>query len=445
MRSMHSLSKVFVLVLLSLAGLVLSAASLAAADWPQWRGPDRNGKSSESGLLTVWPEGGPPLVYRASGLGNGYASLAVVGERVYTTGDRGEDQYLLAVKKADGTPVWKVRLGPAWDDKYIGARSTPTVDGDRVYALGTEGDLVCVKAENGEEIWRLSLVKDFGGGLMQAQGRVDWKYAESPLVDGNRVVVTPGGGDAALVALDKTTGEEIWRAKIPELGPKGADGAGYSSVVVSNGAGVKQYVQLLGRGVVGVEAATGRFLWGYNKVANNIANIATPLTFGDHVFASTGYGTGAVLLELSKTEDGVAAREVYFLEPDTFQNHHGGLIRHDGHIYTGTAHNKGFPIAVAVADGAVAWGPVRNDGRGSAAIAYADGHLYFRYQGGTMVLVEATSQAYREKGSFEIPDVEQFSWSHPVISDGRLYLREQDELLVYDVRAKDGAGSAMSE
>ncbi len=408
-----------------------------ADDWPQWRGPERNGKSAETGLLSSWPEGGPPLVYRVSGLGNGYSSLAVVGDHVFTLGDVGEKQYLLAFQRSDGKPAWKAEIGKAWDDRYLGARSTPTVDGDRIYVIGTDGDLVAVETATGKELWRRHLAKDFGGFLMQAQGSIDWRFAESPLVDGDRVIVTPGHADAALVALDKKTGKEIWRAKVPPLGEAGLDGAGYSSVVISNAGGVKQYVQLLGRGVVGVEAETGRFLWGYNRVANAIANIATPLIDGDDVIASTGYETGTALLHVEAKEGGgLAAKEVYFLDAPTMQNHHGGLILHEGYLYTGTGHNKGFPLCVEKATGKVAWGPIRNEGRDSAAIVYADGHLYLRYQNGQMILVEATPEEYRERGSFMIPDVEQFSWSHPVISDGRLYLREQDHLFVYDIRAK---------
>lgn len=425
--------------LLALGPLVLTltiSAPAPAEDWPQWRGPERNGRSPETGLLAQWPEGGPPLAWRASGVGAGYSSLAVVGDRIFTAGDIGDSQYLIAVKKSDGGALWKTRIGPRWDDEYLGSRSTPTVDGDRVYVVSTEGDVVSADAASGREIWRRSLVKDFGGTLMKAMGQYEWKFAESPLVDGDRVIVTPGAKDAALVALDKKTGKEVWRARIPDLGPAGVDGAAYSSAVVSNAAGVRHYVQLLGRGLVGVEAETGRFLWGYNRVANDVANIPTAIVDGDYVFTSTGYDTGAALLQLGAKDGGVEAREVYFLEANVFQNHHGGLILHQGHVYTGTGHNKGFPLCVEHKTGKVAWGPVRNEGRGSAAVTYADGHLYFRYQDGTMVLVEASPEEYREKGTFAIPDVDQFSWSHPVISGGMLYLREQDHLFAYDVRAK---------
>jgi len=413
----------------------LVAAPALASDWPQWRGPERNGKSPETGLTDRWPEGGPPLVYRASGLGVGYSSLAVVGDRIFTLGDLEEGQHVIALDRATGKRLWTTRIGPRWEDEYGGPRSTPTIDGDRLYALGTDSDLVCLKTADGSVVWKRNLQKDFGGRMMAIRG-TDWRFAESPLVDGDRVVVTPGARDAALVALDKRTGKEIWRAAIPELGPAGADGAGYSSIVISHGGGVRQYVQLLGRGAVGVDAKTGKFLWGYNRVANHVANIATPIIDGDHVFVSTGYGTGSVLLRLQGDgEGGVRAEEVYWLSADTLQNHHGGLILDGGYIYTGTGHNKGFPICVEMASGEVVWGPIRNDGQSSAAVTWADGKLFFRYQNGLMVLVEATPEGYEERGSFMIPDV-QLSWSHPVIAGGKLYLREQDNLYCHDLRAQ---------
>lgn len=428
-----------------LAACLAATLPAAAADWPQWRGPGRDGQSPETGLLRSWPEGGPPLAWQTDGLGGGFSSLAVAGERIYTMGDLGDAQYAIALSRTDGSPLWKTRVGPAWDDKYLGPRSTPTVDGDRVYVLTTEGVLVCLGAEDGKKRWSRDLPGEFGGSMMKAQGTYEWKFSESPLVDGDRVVVTPGAKDAALVALDKATGEEVWRAAIPTLGDRGADGAGYSSIVVSRGAGTRQYVQLLGRGVVGIASETGKFLWGYNRIANDVANIPTPIVEGDHVFVSTGYGTGAALLRLKPVEGGVEAEEVYFLEADTMQNHHGGMILHDGTVYTGTGHNKGFPLAVDFRTGKVAWGPVRNDGQGSAAIGYADDRLYLRYQNGLMVLVEATPEAYREHGTFAIPDVEHPSWSHPVIAGGRLYLREQDNLYVYDVARRPEAPERGSE
>jgi len=416
--------------------LVLHPFASPALDWPQWRGRNRDGKSTDTGLLQEWPADGPPLSWTASGLGRGFSSVSLANGVLFTMGDLGNDQHVIALREEDGSLLWKTRIGPAWADPslYPGSRSTPTVDGDRIYALGTEGDLACLRAATGEVLWTRSLPREFGGTVMLARAGVEWKYAESPLVDGDRVVVTPGGPTAAIAALDKNDGKEVWRATVPELGERGNDGAQYSSIVVSEGAGVKQYVQLIGRGLVGIRAEDGKFLWGYNRIANDVANIPTPIVSGDYIFGSTGYQTGAALLELRPASDGVEAREVYFLPAGTFQNHHGGVILHDGYLYAGSGHNSGLPVAARFETGEVAWGPIRNDGRNSASIAYADGRLYFRYQDGLVLLVEATPEAYRERGSFRIPEVENPSWPHPVVAGGRLYLREQERLYAFDVR-----------
>jgi outer membrane protein assembly factor BamB len=416
-----------------LTALLLVGALPATADWPQWRGPERSGKSPESGLLQEWPEGGPSMEWRSAGLGVGYSSLAVVGDRIYTMGDLDDGQYALALSAEGGELLWKTRLGPRHEDQRGGPRSTPTVDGDRLYVMTTEGVLVCLGSAAGEERWRRSLPDDFGGYLMKAMGSYNWKFSESPLVDGERVVVTPGHIQALMVALDKRTGDEVWRTQGRRLGPVGSDGAAYSSAVVSEAGGVRQYVQLVGRGLIGVVAETGELLWGYNRVASDIANIATPVVRGDYVFASTGYGTGAALVKIVRQGGTLEAEEVYFLEAGTLQNHHGGLVLHDGTVFTGTGHNKGFPIAVTFLTGEVLWGPERTRGLDSAAVSYADGRLYFRYQDGRMILVEASADAYRERGTFMIPDVEKESWSHPVIAHGKLFLREQDNLFCYDI------------
>ncbi len=421
--------------------LLLLSVPAAAADWPQWRGPDRDGKSAETGLLQEWPEGGPPLAWKASGLGAGYSSVSIAGGKIFTMGDLEDGQYVIALAEDGGELLWKTRVGETHDDRRGGARSTPTVDGDRLYTITTGGDVVCLDVAKGEERWRRSLAKDFGGYLMKAMGSYEWRFSESPLVDGDRVVVTPGHIQALMVALNKDTGEEIWRTAGRRLGSVGADGAGYSSAVVSEAAGTRHYVQLVGRGLIGVDAESGKLLWSYNRVASDIANIPTPIIHGDYVFASSGYGTGAALVKIASGEDGLEAQEIYFLEGQTFQNHHGGMILEAGTIYTGTGHNKGLPIALDMMPGKILWGPERNQGRDSAAIVYAGGRIYFRYRDGRMILVEANPDAYVEQGTFMIPEVEKESWSHPAIAGGKLYLREQDNLFCYDVSVP-AAGSS---
>lgn len=410
--------------------LIPILALALSADWPAWRGPERNGLSPDTGLLKQWPSGGPQLAFRANGLGNGFSSLAIAGARILTMGDRGADQYVIALNGEDGKQLWATKVGGAWEDEYAGPRSTPTVDGDRVYVLTTDGDLVCLDLASGKERWRKSIARDYSGGMMSG-----WRFAESPLVDGDRVVFTPGAPKALLAAVDKMTGRELWRSATPGFGSRGKDGAAYSSVVVSNAGGVKQYVQLTGRGLVGVRASDGWVLWSYNRVANDVANIPTPIVKDDYVFAATGYSTGSALLKLARNGEKFDVQEVYFLGPNVFQNHHGGMVLVGDYLYAGQGHNRGFPICIEFLTGKVKWGgDIRNAGSGSAAVTYADGHVYFRYQNGIMMLVEATPEGYKEKGNFEIPARRTYSWSHPVVTNGRLYLREQDALLVYKLR-----------
>jgi outer membrane protein assembly factor BamB len=290
------------------------------------------------------------------------------------------------------------------------------------------GDLVCVQAADGKEIWRKSFTNDFGGSMP------GWKYCESPLVDGDRLICTPGGREATIVALDKKTGELIWKCAVPD-GPGG--GYGYSSIVISQAAGVRQYVQLLGAGVgcVGVAAADGTFLWGYARVGNGTASIPTPIVDGDYVFCSSGYGTGSALLKLSRDDGGMKAEEVYFLNGNEFQNHHGGMVHIGKYVFAGHGHNNGFPICIEMKTGKIVWGgDKRGPGTGSAAVVYADGQLYFRYDNGLVALISATPEGYHLNGTFDLPNVDGPSWSHPVVAGGKLYLREQDNLFVYDVR-----------
>ena len=418
-------------ILCLLALLVSPSLALReAGNWPQWRGPQRDGISRETGLMASWPQSGPPKVWTANGLGAGFSSVAVVGGRIYTMGDRRDGQYVIALSEDSGKELWATRVGGRHDDEFAGPRGTPTVDGELLYVVDTDGDVVSLETATGRERWRRSMPRDFGGRMMS-----QWMFSESPLVDGDRVLVTPGSRQAAMVALDKRTGKDIWRASLSNFGSQGADGAGYSSIVISNGGGVKQYIQLMGRGVVSVRASDGWVMWGYNRVANNIANISTPLVKDNYVFASTGYDTGSALLEISPDAEGrTKVTEKYFLQAGTLQNHHGGFVLIDGVAYGGHGQSNGFPVALELATGRMLWERTRGAGSGSAAVTAADGHLYFRYQDGTMALIAANPKQYQLKSSFTIPNVRNPSWSHPVIAGGRLYLREQDALHAYNIK-----------
>jgi outer membrane protein assembly factor BamB len=412
------------------------AAKGAAADWPQWRGPNRDGISLDTGLIKDWSAQQPKLLWTADGVGEGFASVSVAGDRVYTSGSRERGQAVTCLSASDGKILWQSAISDAvtGDGGKKGTKSTPTIDGDRVYVVSTDGRIACLNAAHGSLVWSKEFRATWSGRMMSG-----WGYSESPLVDGDRVLCTPGASDAMIVALDKLTGDEVWRSKVPQIGDAGRDGAGYSSIVVSHGGGVKQYVQLIGRGVIGVRASDGKFLWGYNQVANGTANIPTPIVSGDFIFASTGYGDGgSVLLKLAKGRDGVKAEEVYYHPAKVMQNHHGQMVLKDGYVYFGHKHGQGFPICIEVATGKIAWGGnTRGPGNGSAAITYADGNLVFRYQSGEVALIEATPDGYHLKGSFK-PDYvsSQPCWAQPVVIGGRLYLRDQDKLMCYDVRSQ---------
>lgn len=417
------------------ASLLLTSTNLTlAADWPQWRGPNRDGKSSETGTIQNLDQTPPKLVWMVEGMGRGYASVAIVDGRLYTTGNGSEGQKVVCVDAATGKEIWSTTVtDEVPDHSYPGSRCTPTVDGDRLYVVTSNGSIVCLSTK-GEVIWQKSFRQEWNGRMMSG-----WGFSESPLVDGESVLCTPGGNGAMVVKLNKHTGEEEWRAAASEAeSESGREGAGYSSIVISHGGGVKQYVQLVGRGLIGIRASDGKVLWSYNRIANRTANIPTPIPIGDYVFASTGYGTGACLLKLTSVGEGdVAADEQYFLGAEDLQNHHGGMIREGDYVYLGHKHGQGFPTCVAWKTGEIVWGGERNRGagRGSAAITYVDGQIIFRYQDGTIALVAATPEEYRLNGRFRPEYQEDRSWSHPVVVDGLLYLREQDKLMCYDFRA----------
>jgi outer membrane protein assembly factor BamB len=421
------------LVVLFVAGGSAAGETIESAEWTQWRGPDRANLSPDTGLVKDWNAKPPKLVYDATGLGEGYAGVAVAGGKVYTTGGIDGGQGAIALDAATGKILWKRQLidfSPRHGN-YSGSRCTPSIDGDRLYVIASSGLIACLNIEDGKVVWSKDFVREWSGQMMSG-----WGFSESPLVDGEWVLCTPGGPDAMVVALNKLTGEEIWRAKSELKGGAGKEGAAYSSIVVSHAGGVKQYVQLVGRGLIGIRASDGKYLWGYAEIANRTASIPTPLVSGDFIFTSTGYGTGAALLKLVPDGEGIACQEQYFLNADQLQNHHGGMVLVDGYVYCGHRHNQGFPICVELATGKTMWGgETRGPGSGSAAIVYADGHLVFRYQNGEVALIEATPAEYRLKGSFRPVHVgEKACWAHPVVIGGKLYLRDQDHLMCYDLR-----------
>jgi outer membrane protein assembly factor BamB len=419
------------LVLMAATTLVV-ASSARAADWPTFRGASRTAVAPDTDLLESWPADGPPLVWETKGAGRGYASLAIVADRLYTLGDglstaADKDEYLSCFDRATGRELWKTKTGAAWNDgkeSWQSSRSTPTVDGDMVYVITPFGTLVACKAADGSEVFRVNLKERFGGKKADA-----WGYSESVLVDGDRLICTPGGEQAAVVALDKKTGGDVWVCPMDDL-----RGAGHSSIVVAEVKGRKIYVQTTASGPIGVDAATGKLLWRY-PIDQTVAVIPTPIVRGDLVFFSAGYRRGGALLrQVPQADGGVTIEEIYGLNTD-LANKHGGIVLVGDHLY-GDSDDKGIPFCAELMTGKIVW-KQRGSGKNSATVMAADGHVYVRYSDGTLSLVKADPAAYREVSSFAVPGSgDRPSWAHMVILDGRLYLREGDAILCYDVRAK---------
>src|SRR5215217_4386207 len=409
-------------ILTTLAALSLCFSAVSAqtstSDWPQWRGPERNGISKETGLLKQWPTGGPKLLWQLNDIGDGYSGPSVVGGRLYLMSNRGMDnEFVQALSAKDGKVIWTTRVGnvgnPDQNPKFPKARSTPTVDGNFIYALGSDGDLACLETKTGKIRWQKNIRKEFGGEPGE------WAYSESPLVDGDVVVVTPGGAQGTIVALNKKTGAVIWKSAVP-----GGDAAGYASAIVVQAGGRKQYVQFLSKGIVGVDAKTGQFLWRYKDVAKGMAQTVTPVARDGYVYGGAN-GIGGGLVRLKSDGGGVAAEQVYFTRD--LPNSMGGAVLVGDYLY-GTA-SEGL-VAVEFTTGKVKW---QAEGIGRGSVAYADGLLFLHGENGEIALVEATPDAYREKGRFTPPDqpkrnrlgpYPEKAWAYPVIANGRLYIRD---------------------
>jgi outer membrane protein assembly factor BamB len=401
------------------------------SDWPQWRGPERTGVSKESGLLKQWPKEGPKLLWQLNDIGDGFSGPSVVGTRIYLMSNRGLDnEFVQALSTQDGKVIWTTRVGnvgnPNQNPPYPKARSTPTVDGNFIYALGSDGDLACLETKSGKIRWQKSLRKEFAGQPHE------WAYAESPLVDGDVVVVTPGGAEATIVALNKKTGAVIWKSAVP-----GGDPAGYASAIVVQGGGRKQYVQFLSKGVVGVDAKTGEFLWRYKEVVKGPAQVFTPVARDGYLYAGA-LGIGGGLVRLKPDGNGVAAEQVYFERG--LPNGFGGAVLIGDYIY-GSDPAEQKVLAAEFSTGKIMW---KAESLGRSSFAYADGLLYVHAWKGDVGLVEATPEGYRERGRFTPPAQPKpgqgspygdTAYSHPVIANGRLYIRDSGSLWVYDIKA----------
>jgi outer membrane protein assembly factor BamB len=414
MRSKHTWSPVLTaLVLLVLCST--ESAAQAGGEWPQWRGPNRDGVSKETGLLKQWPESGPPLAWKATGAGRGYSSMSVSKGRLYTMGLRGEREFVIAFDFKTGKEVWATPHGaPFRNDRGDGPRGTPTVDGDRVYALGGSGDLTALDAATGKVVWTMNVLQKFGGA------NITWGISESPLVVGEKLLVNAGGPGAGVVALNKKDGSLIWKSQ--------SDRAGYSSAIPVVVNGKTQVVFFTSTRGLGLDLETGALLWDYPKAANNVANAATPVARGNRVFITSDYGNGGGLVEIKSDAKGVSASEVYFTKE--MRNHHSSSILVGEHLY---GFSGGILTAMRFDTGEVAW---RDRGVGKGSLVFADGMFYALSENGVVGLFEANPTSYVERGRFRIPQDSEPTWSHPIVAGGHLFLRDQDTIYAYDVRQK---------
>lgn len=400
--------------------LLASAFLTAAADWPQWRGPNRDDISKETGLLKQWPEGGPKLAWMNKDVGLGYSGYAIAGGKLFTVGLRGDTELLIALDTKTGKELWATPVGPmlknGWGD---GPRATPTVDGDLVFAMSGTGTLLAAKTADGKEAWKAAM-RDFGG---KTPG---WGYCESVLVDDGKVICTPGGGQGTLLALDKVTGKKVWQAD------GWTDGAHYSSPIVATHNGTRQYIQLTSQHVAGVNAKDGKVLW-KSEWPGKTAVIPTPIFKDGHVYITSGYGVGCKLVKVGADN---AVSDVYVNQ--NMVNHHGGVILVGDKIYGHS--DKGGWTCQDFKTGEVTWS---SNSLKKGAIHCADGMFYCLEEGsGTVALIEVSAKGWSEKGRFKLtPQTEQRNpkgkvWTHPVVSDGKLYLRDQELLFCFDVKGK---------
>ena len=399
-----------------LGALVLGFAQApvpTATEWSQWRGANRDGVSAETGLLKQWPSGGPSRVWQGTGAGTGYSSFSSSSGRLYTIGARDDIEYVMAFDRASGRKLWETPNGRRFrNEQGDGPRSTPTTEGDVIYAFGGSGELACLDAATGRKVWSVNVVQQFGGSTPY------WGYSESPLIVGDRITINAGGRRSALVAVNKATGAALWQQP--------GDDAGYSSPMLLRTGSLQQVVFFTAERGLAVDPRDGRLLWSYDRAANGTANIATPIVHGNRVFLSSDYGTGAALLDVRASGNLASASEVYFTRD--MRNHHASSVLVGSHLY---GFSSSILTAMVFDTGTVAW---RNRSVGKGSLIYADERLYLYSENGIVGLADASADGYVERGRFTLSTGNASTWSHPVISNGLLILRDQDRVYAYDVR-----------
>ncbi len=403
-----------------------------AEDWVQWRGSNRDNISNEKNLQKSWGQSGPNLIWTFREAGIGYSGPAIVGEFLYMMGVQNNSETIFSLDTKTGKQAWSTPIGTPYPNKWGGGpRSTPTFDAGKVYGISGQGDLICIDAKSGKKEWLVSLAKELEGKVMKI-----WGFSESPLVDGNKVVCSPGGAKGSMAALDKNTGKVIWRST--EI----TDEASYSSIIKAKVGKYDVYIQMTAGGLIGVDSNTGKKLFSEKVAVNGIAIIPTPIFHDNKIFVTSDYGSGCGLVALTPSDSGISSKVVY--ENKLMQNHHGGVILFDGHIYgaSGNCNDRGARWkCLNLLSGEAKWESEKLNQTGS--LTMAGGRLYIYSQNdGTVVLVDPTPSEWKETGRFKIPETTKLDrqsgkiWTHPVVSNGKLFLRDQDLVFCFDVSSK---------
>ncbi len=403
----------------TLALSLLWAAPALAGDSPQFRGPQRNGVFPERGLLKSWPAGGPPKMWSAAGLGKGFSSVAVAGDRLYVTGMFDDEGYLFAFD-LDGKRLYKVSYGPEFPNGYPGARTTPTIDDGMAFVISSRGKLVGFKAADGAKLWEADTLDLFKGSRRARSLIPTWGIAESVLVDGDRVICTPGGKEAGLAAFDKKTGALVWTAKGL------SDKSGYCSARVFDNGRVRQIVTMTGKSMVGVDPASGQVVWKQSYPGRYNIHAVSPVFFQNYIYVSDGYGQGGAMFELAADGRGVTRR----WRDRNLDCHHGGVVQVGGYVYG--ASSKGKWMCLDIRTGKL-MAAIPGVGKGSTV--YADGMIYGYGERGDVGLFKADPADFRLVSRFKVEEGRGRHWAHPTISRGVLYIRHGDVMIAYRIKA----------
>lgn len=429
-----------------LYGASLGTAAETAFEWPQFRGPRRDGVSRETNLLKSWPEGGPALLWKRAGIGRGYSSPAIKANTLYITGDIGDELTITTLDLA-GTPGWSASNGKAWEKPYPGARATCTLEGSYLYHMNAHGRAVCLNAVDGTEVWSVSVLERFGAPNIQ------WGISECLLIDGERVIVSPGGSKALMAALDKKTGETAWSTeplrfqRAHRFGGKpvnppepDTDKAGYASPMLIETGGRRLIAGCSARHVFCVDADAGKLLWTQPVFARYEVIGAAPVLCGDSVFFTAPDKFGGRLFRIAANRDSVSLEQAWETAVD---NCHGALVLVDGRLYGSGYRRLNAWVCLDVETGSTQYSTT-DWMKGS--VTYADGRLYALAEDGLMSLLEPTDTAFQVRGQFHLRDsgdgqpgkgkANKDVWAHPVVCNGRLYLRDHDTLFCYDIRTQ---------